>query len=158
MSKNILIIAAVLGTGLIAGVFFAFSTFVMGALGKLPPAQGIAAMQSINVVVVNPIFMLVLFGTAILAVFLGYGAYLDWPTNQARILAAASVFYVTAIFITMIFNVPLNDVLADVDPLSSQAIGFWKEYLESWTNYNHLRCMASLAACGLYAWSLRIVI
>ena len=158
MSKNVLVIAAVLGTGLIAGVFFAFSTFVMGALGKLPPAQGIAAMQSINVVVINPIFMLVLFGTAILALYLGYGTYQNWPIQEAKFLLAASVLYSLAIAITMIFNVPLNDALAGVNPQSSQAANFWQEYLVSWTNYNHLRCLMSLTACGLYAWSLRIVI
>src|SRR5258705_6992637 len=42
-----------LGAGLVAGVFFAFSSFVMAALARLPPAQAIAAMQSINVTVVN---------------------------------------------------------------------------------------------------------
>jgi uncharacterized membrane protein len=47
-------LATALGCGLIAGVFFAFSTFVMKALGSLLPAQGIAAMQSINLAVLNP--------------------------------------------------------------------------------------------------------
>jgi uncharacterized membrane protein len=42
-----------LGCGLIGGVFFAFPSFVMNALARLPAAQGIAAMQSINVVVIN---------------------------------------------------------------------------------------------------------
>jgi uncharacterized membrane protein len=48
---------AALGCGLIAGVFFAFSAFVMKALGRLPPAEGIAAMQSINIAVINPVFL-----------------------------------------------------------------------------------------------------
>jgi uncharacterized membrane protein len=72
--QNILILGSALGSGLIAGAFFAFSSFVMGALGKLPASQGIAAMQSINVVVINPIFLGVLFGTAALALFMGFGA------------------------------------------------------------------------------------
>jgi uncharacterized membrane protein len=37
-----------LGCGLAAGVFYAFSTFVMKALARLPAAQGFAAMQSIS--------------------------------------------------------------------------------------------------------------
>ncbi|WP_010496926.1 hypothetical protein [Paenibacillus elgii] len=48
--------ASALGSGLIAGLFFAFSTFVMSALARLPAEQGIAAMQSINVTVLNPLF------------------------------------------------------------------------------------------------------
>jgi len=53
-----------LGCGLIAGVFFAFSTFVMKALAGLPTAQGIAAMQSVNVAVLNGWFFSAFFGTA----------------------------------------------------------------------------------------------
>lgn len=45
---------AALGCGLVAGVFFAFSSFVMPALKRLPPAQGISAMQSINRLAVAP--------------------------------------------------------------------------------------------------------
>ena len=41
--------AAVLGCGLVAGIFFAFSTFVMRALGRRPAGEGIAAMQAINI-------------------------------------------------------------------------------------------------------------
>lgn len=48
---------AALGCGLIAGVFLAFSTFVMSALERLPMAQGITAMQMINITVINPLFM-----------------------------------------------------------------------------------------------------
>ena len=62
-----------LGCGLIAGAFFAFSTFVMPALKRLPTGGGIAAMQSINVLAVTPVFMTALFGTA--AACLGLGAW-----------------------------------------------------------------------------------
>ena len=48
---------AALGTGIVGGIFFAFSSFVMAALARIPAAQGIAAMNSINAVVLNPIFM-----------------------------------------------------------------------------------------------------
>jgi uncharacterized membrane protein len=61
----ILTLLSALGSGLIAGVFFAFSTFVMRALGRLPPHEGIAAMQSINIVVINPWFMTAFLGTVV---------------------------------------------------------------------------------------------
>ena len=51
-----LTVVTALGCGLNAGVFFAFSSFVMKALARLQPAQGIAAMQSINLVAVTPGF------------------------------------------------------------------------------------------------------
>ena len=47
---------AALGSSLMADTFFAFSAFVMKALGRLPGGQGIEAMQSINIVVINPVF------------------------------------------------------------------------------------------------------
>ena len=49
----LLAFAAALGGGLMAGLFFAFSNSVMGALARLPAAQGVAAMNSINVVILN---------------------------------------------------------------------------------------------------------
>ena len=59
-----LTLCAALGCGLMAGVFFAFSAFVMKALARLPPGEGLAAMQSINVAVVNPWFLVAFLGTA----------------------------------------------------------------------------------------------
>ena len=56
---TILEIIAIVGSGLTAGVFYAFSTFVMAALARMPPEQGIAAMNSINVTVINPWFFAV---------------------------------------------------------------------------------------------------
>src|SRR5262245_41534933 len=63
-----LALATCLGSGIVGGVFFAFSTFVMKALGELPASQGVAAMQRINVVVLNRLFLGVFLGTALLAV------------------------------------------------------------------------------------------
>ena len=60
-----LTLTAAVGCGLVAGVFFAFSSFVMKALARLQPAQGVAAMQAINLAAINPAFMLALFGTAL---------------------------------------------------------------------------------------------
>jgi len=59
-------LVSALGSGLMAGVFFAFSAFIMNALARLPAAQGIAAMQSINIVVLNFWFGSVFFGTALI--------------------------------------------------------------------------------------------
>ena len=63
MTTTLTFISAI-GCGLVGGVFFAFSTFVMQGLGRLPAPQGAAAMQAINVTAVTPVFMAALFGTA----------------------------------------------------------------------------------------------
>jgi uncharacterized membrane protein len=76
-------LASALGCGLVAGVFFAFSAFVMPALKRLKPAEGIAAMQAINVAAVTPAFMTVLFGTAAVCGALAVRALLAWDERSA---------------------------------------------------------------------------
>lgn len=74
---------AALGSGLAAGVFFAFSAFVMSGLARLPAPAGIAAMNAINVTAVTPMFMSLLFGTALFALVLGIVAMTNWSMNGA---------------------------------------------------------------------------
>lgn len=155
MTKHLLIVVAALGTGLIAGTFLAFSSFIMGALGKLPPAQGIAAMQSINVTVINPLFMTVLFGSGLLSLYLGIDAWMQWGKAGAVLVALAAALYVAgALIVTMAFNVPLNEALAVAAPDSVEAAQLWQRYLEQWMWWNHVRTLAALASSGLFAWAL----
>jgi uncharacterized membrane protein len=72
-----------LGSGLIAGFFFAFSILVMRALGTRPAPHGIAAMQSINVVVINPWFLIAFFGTALACLLAIAAALLRWDDPRA---------------------------------------------------------------------------
>jgi uncharacterized membrane protein len=141
---------AALGCGLIAGVFFAFSAFVMKSLGRLPPAQGIAAMQSINIVVINPIFLGVFLGTALACIILGASSVVQWRTPGALLNLAGSLCYlIGTIGVTRGFNIPLNNALAEADPNSDQAVGIWSFYLKRWTAWNHVRTFAALAAAAL---------
>ncbi len=78
----VLIFAAAIGSGLVARIFFAFSSFVMAALGRLPSDHGIAAMNAINVTVINPVFFLAFFGTAALCVAASAGVVLRWTTSE----------------------------------------------------------------------------
>lgn len=140
-------LVSALGAGLIAGVFFAFSAFVMGALARLPAAQGIAAMQSINVVVLNPAFLGTLFGTAALCVFLAAVSVASWAEPGAGWLITGSLLYIVGtILVTVVFNVPLNNALAAVAPESAEGAKVWAGYLGSWTAWNHVRTAAALLA------------
>jgi uncharacterized membrane protein len=78
-----LAVAAAIGSGLVAGFFFAFSICVMRALGRLPPDQGIATMQSVNVAVRNPWFFTAFFGTAAACLVLGIIAIPNWREPRA---------------------------------------------------------------------------
>ena len=131
------VLAAVLGCGLMAGVFFAFSVFIMKALAALPPAQGIAAMQSINVVVINPWFLGVFLGTGVVCLCLAVSSLLAFDRPGAACLLAGCLLYlIGTVGVTMAFNVPLNNALAAVDPASAEAPRIWTGYVRSWTAWN----------------------
>ena len=155
MSQHVLyvcILAAAVGSGLVAGIFFGFSSFVMRALGRLSAGNGIAAMQSINIVVINPIFMLAFMGTGVICLVLSIGAYSWWIGMQGRgLIAIAGILYVFGcIGVTMRCNVPLNNALAAAQPESPQAAELWTRYLRDWTFWNHVRTLASLIASILF--------
>ncbi|MGB5963272.1 MAG: anthrone oxygenase family protein [Coleofasciculaceae cyanobacterium] len=146
---------AALGCGLIAGVFFAFSTFVMSALARLEPPQGIAAMQSINITVINPWFMTAFLGTAAACLFLAISSLLKWHQPSAAYLLLGSLLYLVGTFgVTMIGNVPLNEALAKVNPESTDGANLWASYLTNWTMWNHLRTVAALAAAASFTIAL----
>jgi uncharacterized membrane protein len=138
---------AALGCGLIAGVFFAFSTFVMNALARLQPQQGITAMQSINITVINPLFMGAFLGTASACILLLVSSLLKWHQPGAPYLLVGSLLYlVGTLSVTIMCNVPLNEALAIADPDSTDGARLWVSYLANWTVWNHIRTAAALAA------------
>jgi uncharacterized membrane protein len=145
---------AALSTGLMAGVFFAFSTFVMKALARLPIPQGIEAMQSINFMAINPVFMAALFGSTAICVLLAVYSLVSWPQQAAVYLLLGSLVYLVGCFLTTtLFNVPLNNALARVDPGSMEGARLWARYLMSWSAWNHVRTLWSLLASAAYAFA-----
>jgi uncharacterized membrane protein len=149
-------LATAVASGLVGGVFFAFSNFVMGALGRLRPSEGAAAMQSINITVINPLFMTALFGTGLASlVLIGFG-FADLDEPYAGWLIAAGVIYVLGeVALTMGYHVPRNNALAAVDPESEEGARVWETYLVEWTRGNHVRTVAALAACALLTVALQ---
>jgi uncharacterized membrane protein len=146
----LLAFASALGCGLNAGVFFAFSSFVMPALARLPAPQGIAAMNSINVLAVTPVFMTALFGTALSCLLLGVWTLMTWQRPGASYLVAGAALYlVGTVLVTMMFNVPRNNALAAVNPSSADGGRLWTDYLATWTGWNHVRATAALIAAAL---------
>jgi len=147
----ILTFVAALGAGLIAGFFLAFSATVMWALERQPAAAGISAMQAINVVVLNPIFLGVFFGTAILSLVLDVIALVRFAEPGSGYLLAGSLLYFVGTFlVTLLFNVPLNNRLAAVKPDSAEGKAVWDHYLRVWTAWNHVRTVAPLAAMAAF--------
>jgi uncharacterized membrane protein len=152
-----LTLVTALGCGLNAGVFFAFSSFVMKALARLQPAQGVAAMQAINVAAVTPAFMAALFGTAVACGVLAVWALFAWDERFAPYLLVGSLLYLGGtVLLTIAYHVPRNDALARVAPHSADAESHWARYLSGWTAWNHVRAAAAMAAAATLTIALHI--
>jgi uncharacterized membrane protein len=140
-----------IGCGLLAGIYFAFSTFIMTALERVGPAQGIAAMNAINIEIVKSLFMPFFLGSTLTSAALVVIAVLRWNDEGAAAMLAGGVIYVLGMFVvTAVFNVPLNDALAATDPSSAEGAALWPRYLKDWTFWNHVRTIASLVASVLF--------
>ena len=142
----VLTVATALGSAAVGGVFFAFSTFVMSALRRLPAAQGIDAMQSINITAVRPPLMLAMLGTTLGCVALVVVAVVD---RSPWLAAGAAVYLVGAIGVTGAYNVPRNIELAALDPASAGAAARWPAWVREWNAGNHVRTIAGVAAAAL---------
>ena len=104
-------------------------------------------MQSINVVVLNPLFLTVFLGTAALCLVAVITFILRWQSPGTGYLLAGGLLYLIGTFlVTVAFNVPLNDALAKVNPVSGDAAQAWHRYVTNWTRWNHVRTGAALLA------------
>ena len=149
-SLRILTVTTAIGCGLVAGVFFAFSTIVMRGLDRLRPAQGLQAMQSINVTAINPLFMLALFGTGVSCLAIAIWSLTDLGASQSPLLIGAAVLYLVGVIgLTIGYHVPHNDALAAVQATAPGAADEWKDYASGWTTWNHVRTIAPLISTML---------
>lgn len=150
-----LTIVAILGAGLIAGTFFAFSTFVMPALVSRPANEAIPAMQQVNIVVVRSLFIAVFLGTAgVSAVLIVFASIEFRGTTSVLAMAGAAMYIAGSFMVTVLFNVPKNNALARLDADDAGSEKAWAEYAKSWTRWNHVRTIASAAATVLFSVSL----
>jgi uncharacterized membrane protein len=151
----VLTLLAALGCAMMAGVFFAFSAFVMKALARLPAQQGIGAMQAINVAAVTFAFMAALFGTAAACGALAVWALFAWDERFAPYLLVGSALYlVGTILLTIVYHVPRNEALARVEPRGAES--HWRRYLSAWTAWNHVRAGTALAAAAVLTIALHV--
>lgn len=145
----VLTLLAALGSGVVGGVFLAFSDFVMKSLGRVAPEAGLAAMQEINVVVIRSWFLRAFFVTAMLSVALIGVALARWQFPDSLLLLLGGVLYLLGSFVvTMVCNVPRNNALA------RDGAKVWADYLVNWTRWNHVRSAASIAAAVLFTLAL----
>jgi uncharacterized membrane protein len=143
--------ATALGAGLVAGVFFAFSGFVMRGLRDAPAASGLAVMQAINRAALRAPLMVTLFGTVlaglatcILIAVTGAGHALWWAVG------GEAVYLVGVVAVTAGFHVPRNNALAELDGGDPSALDRWRGIAREWTRGNHVRTAAGAVAAVLF--------
>ncbi len=156
MTGAAVVVPAAVGSGLVAGVFYGFSGFVMRALSGLPPATGAAAMRAVNVAAVRPPLMTALFGTALLDGVAAAGVLTGGPVDRsgALVLAGAGAYLAGVVGVTVAANVPLNDRLAAAAPGSPAEAAVWAGYTRRWTRWNTVRTVAGAVAAAALAGSL----
>ena len=148
--------AGAVGAGLNGGVFFAFSTFVMRALGDLPAPSGISAMQAIDRRAPSPLFMSLLFGTAAISVAVGAAAVARWDEPWAPLALAGSGLYLVCPITTVTYHVPRNLALDRLDPDTPAARETWPGWRRAWIAGNHLRTLACAASAVTWVLALRV--
>jgi uncharacterized membrane protein len=155
----VLTTAAAIGSAVVGGLFYAFSTFVMRGLDRTDPVDAITAMQGINAEAqANAPFLLMFFGCTLLAFAVGVIAAVQLGRPGSGYLLAGAVLTILAAVVTIAFNVPLNDRLAALDPaglIAADAAGHWQAYLGPWTAWNHVRTVAPLLGSALILIGLR---
>jgi uncharacterized membrane protein len=152
---QVLTTIAAIGAGISSGVFFAFSTFIMKALGRLPAPQAISAMNAINKDAPNPLFMLALFGTGAVAIAASVGALRHLDQRWALFVLAGTALYLVCLILTAVYHVPRNNALALVDPAGPGAAQTWAQYFSGWTAWNHVRTVSSVAGSVAFILALR---
>lgn len=144
--------SAALVMALVAGVFMAFSDFVMRSLRGATPGTGIEAMQMINREVYGSVFLVGLLGLAPVSLGLaGYGVISMSGPAAGWIIAGGLIYFGGTILVTMLGNVPMNKRLDLMVMTAPETASYWEVYARRWTRWNHLRTVASAigAACLL---------
>lgn len=150
---TVIIVAAITGAGLVTGLLFAFSNFVMRALAELPSDMSMFAMQRINKTIINPVFLVLFLGTPVLCSVIAVYSGLNINEPGSLFLLVGALAYLIGPFgITVLFNVPLNNQLAREDV--SDADEIWPTYLEKWQRWNHIRTYIGVASIVFLAMGL----
>ncbi len=149
MLGTLTLLAATAATALLAGTFYAFDVAVVPGLARADPRGAVGTMQSINVAIVNPWFMLSFLGSpALIAVTLLVRVLEGAPGLTVAGTAVALGLVVVALALTARLHIPLNDTLAAAgspEALTDPADVLGR-YLRPWARWNRARTLSTLAA------------
>ncbi|MET7735062.1 anthrone oxygenase family protein [Streptomyces sp. NPDC005402] len=141
-SSRLVLGAATVATGLIAGAFYVFACAVMPALARSDDRVYVEVMRDINEVIQNPVFFLSFLGAPALTAVAAWQAR---GRDDRRWVWAALATSALAFLVTVVFNVPLNDgLMKNGDP------GALREEFEGpWVAWNVVRTVLLTVTLGL---------
>ena len=154
--RALLLGGATLTTGLVAGVFYAYSVSVDPGLAAQTDASYVATMQEINERIQNPLFFASFFGAVL---FLLAALVVHLPrlrSGRFLLISLACLLYIGGGFLlTAFINVPMNNQLATVDPeaparILSQAR---EAYEGPWDFWNGIRTIFSTLSFAALIWA-----
>ena len=145
--NTIILIIATLSSGLLAGLFYAWSISVTPGLAKVGDANYLQAFQSMNRAILNPAFFILFMGLAVLLPLLCFLYYRSPVNTQFWYILSASVLYLVGVLAVTIFgNVPMNNTLEvlriesmNAEQMASFRLGFENK----WNKLNMIRTICS---------------
>lgn len=152
---SVLLMITIAMMAAIAGFFYAYQVSVIWGLDAVEPQVAIRAMQGINAEVRNFWFAPSFFGSLVAPIAMLGMAWLSRQRADAAILAGVALLYATGAFaLTLWWNVPLNEALAQVvTPANTdEAAQIWQSYRDAWMVGNSLRTVTAFVALGLLVW------
>jgi len=153
--RDVLMVLATIGTGLIAGLFYAYACSVMLALRQVGDRVFIDVMQRINRAIQNGWFALSFVGAPLLTLVV---LVLDLLAGRGIPVPVAAAFAFDLLWLGITFgaNIPRNTMLeragrADriTDPAAVRA-----RFEGPWNRWHLLRTLASVAAFAAMCWAL----
>jgi uncharacterized membrane protein len=158
MSTTFLVLLqlSILAYAMVAGVFLAFSDFIMRSLALTGGTGGIEAMQVINLEVFRWVFMALFLGMAAVSVLIVGYAWLGLSGPAGTLIGLAAAVYLFGCFgVTVAFNVPMNEALAGMDLTSEVSRDYWLQtYVPRWTFWNSVRTGAATLSAALLLFGL----
>ena len=134
---------AAISVGIMAGVYFTFSVFVLQALDAAGRPVGMAAMQSINRIIVKSLFLPLFFASSLACLLLAVFGVMQWGTAGAWQMVTGGILYLVGMLaVTAAANVPLNNALEAVDAEGPEGEAMWRRYMQRWLPWNHVRTLS----------------
>ncbi|MDI3337709.1 DUF1772 domain-containing protein [Defluviimonas aestuarii] len=142
---------AIVAYALVAGVFLAFSDFIMRSLALASGSGGVEAMQAINREVFRWVFMALFLGMAAISLVMAGYAWINLSGPSGLLILSAAVVYLIGCFgVTIMFNLPMNEALAGKDLSTEVTRDYWLQtYVPRWTFWNTVRTVASTVSAAL---------